>query len=50
MDALGLLLHGFQSALTLNNLFFCFIGVTVGQFIGVLPGIGPVAGTAVLSP
>ena len=50
MDALGLLLHGFQSALTLNNLFFCLIGVTVGQFIGVLPGLGPVAGTAVLIP
>jgi putative tricarboxylic transport membrane protein len=50
LDALGLLLQGFQSALTPYNLFFCFIGVTVGQFIGVLPGIGPVAGTAVLIP
>jgi putative tricarboxylic transport membrane protein len=50
LDALGSLWQGFQSALTLYNLFFCFIGVTVGQFIGVLPGIGPVAGTAVLIP
>jgi putative tricarboxylic transport membrane protein len=50
LDALGLLLQGFQSALTLNNLFFCLIGVTVGQFIGVLPGLGPVAGTALLIP
>ena len=51
MDALGLLLHGFQSALTLNNLFFCFIGVTVGQFIGVLTwNRSGIAGTAVLIP
>ena len=50
MDEFGLLLQGFQSALTPTNLLFCFVGVTVGQFIGVLPGIGPVAGTAVLIP
>jgi len=50
MEALNLLMHGFQTALTLNNLLFCLIGVTVGQFIGVLPGLGPVAGMAILVP
>ncbi|HEY9054021.1 MAG TPA: tripartite tricarboxylate transporter permease, partial [Rectinemataceae bacterium] len=50
MEALNLLLHGFQTAFTLNNLFFCLVGVTVGQFIGVLPGLGPVAGMAILIP
>jgi len=50
MEALNLLMHGFQTAFTLNNLLFCLIGVTVGQFIGVLPGLGPVAGMAILIP
>ncbi|WP_263771241.1 tripartite tricarboxylate transporter permease [Propionivibrio soli] len=44
------LLHGFQAALTPTNLLFCFIGVLVGQIVGVLPGLGPVAGTAMLIP
>lgn len=43
-------MHGFDLALTANNLLFCLIGVTVGQFVGVLPGLGPVAGTAMLIP
>jgi putative tricarboxylic transport membrane protein len=50
MDNLALLLHGFQLALTPTNLLFCLIGVLVGQFVGVLPGLGPVAGTAMLIP
>ena len=44
------LLHGFDLALTGTNLLFCLIGVTVGQVVGVLPGLGPVAGTAMLIP
>lgn len=50
METLGLLIYGFQMALTLHNLLFCLIGVSVGMFIGVLPGLGPVAGTAILIP
>lgn len=50
MEALKLLGQGFQTAVSLNNLLFCLIGVTVGQFIGVLPGLGPVAGMAILIP
>lgn len=45
-----LLLHGFEMALTPTNLLFCLIGVFVGQIVGVLPGLGPVAGTAMLIP
>ncbi|MBM4331588.1 MAG: tripartite tricarboxylate transporter permease [Deltaproteobacteria bacterium] len=44
------LLLGFASAISPINLLFCFIGVTIGTIIGVLPGIGPVAGTAMLIP
>ena len=50
MDSLSLLMQGFATALTWNNLIFCLIGVGVGMFIGVLPGLGPVAGTAILIP
>lgn len=50
MDNLNFLLHGFELAFTPTNLLFCLIGVTVGQIVGVLPGLGPVAGTAMLIP
>ena len=41
---------GFATAATLDNLFYCFIGVLLGTLIGVLPGIGPLATTAMLLP
>jgi putative tricarboxylic transport membrane protein len=41
---------GFQVALSWQNLLFCLIGVTYGTLIGVLPGIGPVVGVAILIP
>lgn len=41
---------GFQVALSLQNLFFCFIGVLIGTLLGVLPGIGPITGVAILIP
>jgi putative tricarboxylic transport membrane protein len=47
IDNLGL---GFETALTYNNLFYCFIGVLLGTLIGVLPGIGPTATIAMLLP
>jgi len=43
-------LQGFETALQLSNLFFCFVGVFVGTLIGVLPGIGPPAAIAMLLP
>lgn len=50
MDSLHLLLQGFETAMTWSNLFYCLIGVMLGMVIGVLPGLGPVSGTALLIP
>lgn len=41
---------GLSVAATLNNLFYCLIGVFLGTLIGVLPGIGPLATIAMLLP
>ena len=41
METLDLLLGGLQNAFTPNNLLYAAIGVLLGTFIGVLPGIGP---------
>jgi len=41
---------GFTAVLTLQNLFFCFLGCVIGTLIGVLPGIGPVATISLLLP
>jgi putative tricarboxylic transport membrane protein len=41
---------GFGVALSLQNLWFCLVGVLLGTLIGVLPGIGPVATIAMLLP
>jgi len=41
---------GFSTAVTLQNLTYCFIGVFVGTIVGVLPGIGPLAAIAMLLP
>ena len=50
MDILNHLLLGFSVAVSFQNLLYCFIGVTVGTLIGVLPGMGPVATVAMLLP
>ena len=50
MDTLHYLILGFSTALTLSNLFACFMGVLIGTLIGVLPGIGPVGAMAILIP
>jgi putative tricarboxylic transport membrane protein len=47
---LGNLAIGFATAATLDNLFYCFVGVLLGTLIGVLPGIGPLATIAMLLP
>ncbi|MEX1214700.1 tripartite tricarboxylate transporter permease [Saccharospirillum sp.] len=41
---------GFETALTIENLLACLLGVTLGTFVGVLPGIGPLAGISLLLP
>jgi len=41
---------GFATALSPNNVLMCFVGVFLGQLVGVLPGIGPSAAIALLLP
>ena len=50
MDTLQLLLDGLQNAVTPENLLFAVIGVLLGTFVGVLPGIGPAMAVALLLP
>ena len=50
MEALNDLYGGFQNALTLTNIYLCFIGCVWGSMVGVLPGVGPLAGITLLIP
>ncbi len=50
MDSFVQLMNGFGAALTWWNLIYCFVGVTVGMLVGVLPGLGPTTATALLIP
>ncbi len=50
MELFHNLIFGFNVALSLQNLLYCFIGCLVGTLIGVLPGIGPMATIAMLLP
>jgi putative tricarboxylic transport membrane protein len=50
MGYLDNIILGFQVILTPTNFLFCFIGVTLGTLVGVLPGIGPVGCIAILFP
>jgi putative tricarboxylic transport membrane protein len=44
------LLQGLFIALTWQNLFWAALGCFIGTLVGVLPGIGPVSGIAILLP
>ena len=50
MSTLEALLQGFATALTLANLGWSLLGVTLGTLIGILPGIGPALTVALLLP
>ena len=50
MDTLNALLGGFSAALSPMNLLWALFGVTLGTFIGVLPGLGPALTIALLLP
>ncbi|MCB1388332.1 MAG: tripartite tricarboxylate transporter permease [Rhodobacteraceae bacterium] len=41
---------GFQVAFSWQAMWYCFVGVSLGTFIGVLPGIGALAAIALLLP
>lgn len=50
MDTLSNLAIGFETALSFENLAFCLLGVTLGTFVGVLPGIGALATISMCLP
>src|SRR3546814_20068445 len=50
MELLSNLALGFEVAFSPVNLFYCFVGVFLGTFIGVLPGIGALAAVSMLLP
>ncbi|MFC7405731.1 tripartite tricarboxylate transporter permease [Georgenia alba] len=50
MDILQGILTGFSVALQLENVLFCLLGVVLGTFIGMLPGLGSASGVAVMLP
>jgi TctA family transporter len=41
---------GIDVAFTAQNLFYCFLGVTLGNLMGVIPGVGAVAAVSILLP
>lgn len=50
MDLLNNLVMGFNEALLLSNLWYCFVGVFIGTAVGVIPGLGPLATMSLLMP
>lgn len=50
MELLDNLALGLSVAFTLENLMYCAMGVTIGMFIGVIPGIGHLAAISMLLP
>ncbi|HYG53657.1 MAG TPA: tripartite tricarboxylate transporter permease [Burkholderiales bacterium] len=50
METLDSLLTGFAVALRPDVLWYAFIGCLVGTLVGMLPGIGPLAGVSILLP
>ncbi|MDR3191799.1 MAG: tripartite tricarboxylate transporter permease [Treponema sp.] len=50
MENILMLLSGFQTIFTINNLAACFAGAVLGLIIGAMPGIGSLAGCALLLP
>ncbi|WP_142846196.1 tripartite tricarboxylate transporter permease [Telmatospirillum sp. J64-1] len=50
MDMFANLALGLETALSPTNLLYCFVGVTLGTIIGVIPGIGTLAAISMLFP
>ena len=44
------ILAGFCDAFSLVNLAYVLLGVIIGQFVGAVPGIGPVMAMAIAVP
>ena len=50
METLQYLMTGFGVALSTTNLMVAAIGALVGTIVGMLPGLGPINGVAILMP
>ena len=50
MEVFAGLLHGLQGILNVESLFYCLMGVLLGEFIGALPGLGSSGGCSILLP
>ncbi|HEX7128204.1 MAG TPA: tripartite tricarboxylate transporter permease [Thermodesulfobacteriota bacterium] len=50
VDTLAALYGGLLTALSPGNLLACLAGAFLGQLVGIVPGIGPVGGIALLLP
>ena len=50
MELLDNIALGLETALSFRALLFCFVGVTIGTFVGVLPGIGALAAISLALP
>lgn len=46
----SVILAGFSDAFSLYNLMFVLFGVVLGQFVGAVPGIGPIMAMAIAIP
>lgn len=44
------LILGFSESLSWTNLLWCFAGTIIGTFVGVIPGLGPLAAMSMLLP
>ncbi|KGI57261.1 tripartite tricarboxylate transporter permease [Campylobacter sp. MIT 97-5078] len=50
MDTWMYLMHGFSVALDPQNIIIALIGCFIGTIVGMLPGLGPINGVAILLP
>lgn len=50
MDTWSFLMQGFAVAMTPENLLIALIGCFIGTIVGLLPGLGPINGVAILMP
>jgi putative tricarboxylic transport membrane protein len=50
IESMQHLFAGFGIAATAANLLYCLLGAVAGTLVGILPGLGPIAGIALLIP
>ncbi|WP_373356245.1 tripartite tricarboxylate transporter permease [Pseudoroseicyclus sp. CXY001] len=50
MDIFSNIVLGLETALSLTNLAYCFLGVLLGTLLGVIPGIGVLTAISILFP